>query len=49
MAISNNRSANIILHYMSMINYNASETFKDIMPECVELSKFLQYINELPF
>lgn len=34
---------------MSLVDYNASETFKDIMYKCVELTKFIQYIDELPF
>lgn len=36
LGLSNNRSANIILQYMAYVDYNASETFKDIMYKCVE-------------
>ena len=49
LAMNNERSANIILNYMSMTDYNASFNIRDILHLCVEKSKFLTYMNELTF
>lgn len=34
---------------MSKINYNASETFKDILPDLIDFNGFIDYMEELPF
>lgn len=41
LAMNNERSANIILHYMSMTVYDASLTIRDILHQCVEKTQFL--------
>lgn len=43
--MSNNMSVNIILNFMALVDYNASDSFKDIFHECVEKSKFINYID----
>ena len=45
----NNRSINILLKFMAKIDYNASDTIKDILPQLLEYKEFLSYMNELPF
>jgi len=45
----NNRAVKILLQYMSKIKYNASETFKDILPDLIDFDGFLDYMEELPF
>jgi len=45
----NNRSVKILLQYMSRLDYNASQTMKDILPELVDYSGFTDYLEELPF
>ena len=40
LALSNNRSVNILLEYMSYVDYNASGNFKDIMDQLVDKTKF---------
>jgi hypothetical protein len=47
--MNNERSANLILHYMSMTDFNAPASIRDILHLCVEKAKFLTYINGLPF
>jgi len=49
LALNNNRSINIIIYWMSQIDQNASETFKDIWPDLVDTQNFILYLNELPF
>ena len=45
----NNRSINIILRYMSMLDNNCSDTIRDILPELIEYENFILYMRELPF
>ena len=45
----NNRSINIILRYMSMLDNNCCDTIRDILPELIEYENFILYMRELPF
>jgi hypothetical protein len=45
----NNRSINLILRYMAKIKYNASESFKDILPQLVDYNDFPIYLDSLRF
>ena len=45
----NNRAVRILLQYMAKIPYNASETFKDILPDLIDFNGFIDYMEELPF
>mmetsp|Transcript_16686 Transcript_16686/g.25717 ORF Transcript_16686/g.25717 Transcript_16686/m.25717 type:complete len:142 (+) Transcript_16686:3239-3664(+) len=45
----NNRSINIILKFMGKIDYNASDTIKDILPQLLEYKELLYYLDQLPF
>ena len=47
--MKNNRAVKILLQTMAKIPYNASETFKDILPDLIDYNGFLDYIHELPF
>jgi len=44
----NNRSVEIILNYMSLINTNNSQSFRDIFHQLMEYKKVKDYISELP-
>jgi len=44
----NNRSVEIILNYMSIIDTNNSYTFRDIFAKLMEYNKVKSYISELP-
>ena len=39
----------ILLQYMSKIDFNASKTFKDILPNLIDYTGFTDYLWELPF
>lgn len=39
----------ILLQYMSKIDFNASKTFKDILPNLIDYTGFVDYLWELPF
>jgi len=45
----NNRSVKVLLQYMSKIGYNASNTFKDILPELIDYTGFSEYLWNMPF
>jgi hypothetical protein len=45
----NNRSVKILLLCMSKIDYNASSILKDILPELIDYTGFIDYLWELPF
>ena len=45
----NNRSVRILLQYMSKVDFNASKTFKDILPDLIDYTGFADYLAELPF
>ena len=45
----NNRSINIILRYMSMLDNNCCDTIRDILPELIEYENFILYMRKLPF
>jgi len=45
----NNRSINILLKYMSLLDNNCCETIRDILPELIEYENFILYMKELPF
>ena len=47
--MSNNRSVNIILTYMSKLDYNGTESIKELLPELVNIQAFFNYIDDMPF
>ena len=49
LAKSNDRSVGIILHFMAQVEQNCSNTFQDVLGECVENPFFIEYISNLPF
>jgi hypothetical protein len=44
----NNRSVDILLNYMTIIDSNASNFFRSILPDLVEFSAFIVYLKSLP-
>ena len=44
----NNRCVEIILSFMSKIDYNASSKFIDEMPSLTDYNSFCTYLTELP-
>jgi hypothetical protein len=44
----NNRSVDILLNYMTIIDSNASNFYRSILPELVEFSAFIIYLKSLP-
>lgn len=44
----NNRSVDILLNYMTIIDSNASNFFRSILPDLVEFSAFIIYLKSLP-
>lgn len=44
----NNRCVEIILSFMSKIDYNASSKFIDEMPQLTDYNSFGTYLTELP-
>ena len=44
----NQRSIDIVLNFMSKINFNASRNFNDIMPEMLDMNYFPDYFKCLP-
>ena len=45
----NNRSINIILKYLSMLEFTQFKTFKDVFPSLVDYSGFIDYLYEQTF
>lgn len=48
-AKKNFRSVKILLTAMAKIDFNASSTFKDILPDLVNYKGFIDYMWSLPF
>lgn len=44
----NNKSADIILEYMSKINFNSSRNIMSVISKLVNYKKFMKYLKELP-
>ena len=44
----NNRCVEIILSFMSKIDYNASSKFIEEMPHLIDYNSFSTYLTELP-
>ena len=45
----NNRSIDMLLKYMSKLNFNSTRTFKNILPELIDFSNFNEYLEKLTF
>ena len=39
---------NLILHYMSKIDYAAVNSIKDIFKDLINIQNFYEYLNEIP-
>ena len=44
----NKKCADILLKFMSKINYNSSKNFKDLFDQLVEFQSFQSYLAQLP-
>lgn len=44
----NNRSADIILDYMSRINFNSSRNIMSVISKLVNYKQFIKYLTYLP-
>ena len=47
--LKNFRSVKVLLTYMAKIDFNASNTFKDILPELVTYRGFTHYMDKMLF
>ena len=47
--LKNYRAVKVLLTYMAKIDFNASDTFKDILPELVTYRGFTDYMEHLLF
>jgi hypothetical protein len=45
---NNNRSADLILEYMSKIKFNSSRNIMSVFSKLVNYKKFIKYLQELP-
>jgi hypothetical protein len=45
---NNNRSADVILEYMSKIKFNSSRNIMSVFSKLVNYKKFIKYLQELP-
>ena len=45
-SVENNRSINVILSFLSQLEFTRFKTFREICPKMVNFSKFIDYISE---
>ena len=49
LAYQNNKSINIILKFMSLLDYSQFKTFMDIWPHMIDFSGFTEFLDEQTF
>ena len=49
LAANNNQMVNLILNYMSKIEFAAVNLIKDIFKDLINIQNFSEYLNAIPF